>query len=329
MKVVVIGLGSMGKRRIRLMKKYDSSLIIYGVDSSEERQKEAHDLYEVIICKSIIEAVNLGATCAFVSASPLAHAKIINECLNLGLNVFTELNVVSDGYEDNQNLAKEKERVLFLSSTFLYRAEIKYIRERVETIGGKYAYFYHVGQWLPDWHPWESYKDFFVFNKRTNGVREIMVRELPWLTETFGDIESWSIEMSSVSSLQLDYPDCYFMIFNHKGGTKGVVLMDVVSRKSSINLEIVSEGLYITWDGTPTGVKELDINSKVEKNIHLYDNFEHNEKYAKNIVEDAYLNEIIAFFDQVLNGKKPIYDFKKDQRVLDIMDGLEKKLYNE
>lgn len=326
MKVVVIGLGSMGKRRIRLLKKYDESITIFGVDSSVARQEEANSLHGVIICKEIEDAVNNGATCAFVSASPLAHAIIIKECLENGLNVFSELNVVSDGYSENQELAKKNEKVLFLSSTFLYRSEIKYIRRRVEETGGKFAYFYHVGQWLPDWHPWESYKDFFVFDKRTNGVREIMVRELPWLTETFGDITSWSIEMSNISSLKVDYPDSYFMILNHESGTRGVVLMDVVARKSSINLEVISEKLYLTWDGTPTGVKDYDIDNKEEKSIHLYDSFEHNDNYAKNIVEDAYANEIAAFFDQVNNGTVPIYDFAKDKRVLDIMDGLEDKL---
>ncbi len=328
MKVVVIGLGSMGKRRIRLLKKYDETITIFGVDSNTDRQEEANRLHGVIICKDIEEAVSNGASCAFVSASPLAHTAIIKECLERELNVFTELNVVSDGYAENQKLAKKMNKVLFLSSTFLYRSEIKYIRKRVEETGGKFAYFYHVGQWLPDWHPWENYKDFFVCDKRTNGVREIMVRELPWLTETFGDITSWSIEMSNISSLKVDYPDSYFMILNHISGTKGVVLMDVVTRKSSINLEVISENLYLTWDGTPTGVKEYNIDKKKEQSIRLYESFEHNDNYAKNIVEDAYRNEILAFFDQVLNGIKPIYDFAKDQRVLDIMDGLEAKLIN-
>ncbi len=328
MTIVVIGLGSMGKRRIRLIKKYSGSIIILGIDSNVTRQKEANSLYGVFICEDVEEAVSRGATCAFISTSPLAHAGIIKKCLECGLNVFTELNVVSDGYSENQKLAEDTGKVLFLSSTFLYRSEIKYIRKRVEETGGKFAYFYHVGQWLPDWHPWESYKDFFVFDRRTNGVREIMVRELPWLTETFGDIDSWSIEMSKISSLCVDYPDSYFMILNHSSGTRGVVLMDVVTRKSSINLEVISENLYLTWDGTPTGVKEYDIEKKEEKYVPLYDVYEHNDNYANNIVEDAYANEIVAFFDQVNRGVEPIYNFKKDQIILDIMDGLEDKLIN-
>ena len=42
-------------------------------------------------------------------------------------------------------------------------------------------YIYHIGQYLPDWHPWENYKNFFVGDKRTGGVREIFGIDLPWL----------------------------------------------------------------------------------------------------------------------------------------------------
>ena len=118
------------------------------------------------------------------------------------------------------------------------------------------------------------------------------------------------------------------MIFNHKGGTKGCVMMDVVARKSSINLEVINENLYIRWDGTPTGVRELNLLTKEEENVVLYDTFEHDKNYADTIVEDAYRNEIVAFFNQIENGTKPIYDFKKDQRILDIMDGIEEDILN-
>ncbi|MDO4556961.1 MAG: Gfo/Idh/MocA family oxidoreductase, partial [Lachnospiraceae bacterium] len=87
MKVVVIGLGSMGKRRIRLLKKYNSEIIIYGIDSNESRKKEVADLYDVKGCENIEDAVKKGVSCAFVSASPLAHAKIIQSCLKNNLHV--------------------------------------------------------------------------------------------------------------------------------------------------------------------------------------------------------------------------------------------------
>ena len=37
MKVAVVGLGSMGQRRTRLIKQYDSSIEVFGIDTMPER----------------------------------------------------------------------------------------------------------------------------------------------------------------------------------------------------------------------------------------------------------------------------------------------------
>lgn len=60
--------------------------------------------------------------------------------------------------------AKEKGVLLFLSSTMLYRRETQYIKQQVAAFGKPVHYIYHIGQYLPDWHPWENYKNFFVGN---------------------------------------------------------------------------------------------------------------------------------------------------------------------
>ena len=44
MKILIVGLGSMGKRRARLTKGIDSSIRIAGVDTAESRRVEATDL---------------------------------------------------------------------------------------------------------------------------------------------------------------------------------------------------------------------------------------------------------------------------------------------
>ena len=44
MKILIVGLGSMGKRRARLTKGIDSSIRIAGVDTAESRRAEATDL---------------------------------------------------------------------------------------------------------------------------------------------------------------------------------------------------------------------------------------------------------------------------------------------
>lgn len=322
MKVAVIGLGSMGKRRIRLMKQMDKAIEIIGVDLNKERRKETEEKFNIQTVEAL-EELPEGVTAVFVSTSPLSHAAIINRCLKQNLNVFTELNLVSDGYEENVALAKERGLVLFLSSTWLYREEVRFIQAAVNSATCKHNYLYHIGQYLPDWHPWESYRSFFIGDKRTNGCREIMAIELPWLTKLFGPVRRFTAVADKITSLDVDYPDNYMIQIEHASGAKGSLSIDVVSRKAVRNLEVYGESLYISWDGSPEGLYQYDYASKRNRNITLYENVDKQAGYSASIIENAYKNEILAFFKQIKDGIKPIYSFADDKTVLDLIDRIE------
>lgn len=324
MNIVVIGLGSMGRRRIRLIKQYNDSYKIIGVDLIKERRIASETEFGIETLDSLEVALNnYNLDSAIICTSPLSHSKLIKLCLENNLHIFTELNLVADGYDENVQLAKEKNRVLFLSSTFLYRAEIKQIDKLVKMQSGRLNYIYHIGQYLADWHPWESYKDFFVGDKRTNGCREIFAIELPWLIEVFGNIKDIVTRKSKISSLNIDYCDNYMVVLEHESGHKGMLAVDIVSRKAVRNLEVFGENLYLSWDGLPEGLKMINVEEKKEENITLYEKVDQLDQYSKFVVENAYYNEIVAFFDAITNNIEPIYNFKKDKIILDLIDRIE------
>lgn len=327
-KVIVIGLGSMGKRRIRLIKQIDENVDIVGVDSRTDRREETEEKYQIRTAENIEAALSIlpGISCAVISTSPLSHAAIINECLIKGLNVFTELNLVPDRYVENMELASQKGLVLFMSSTFLYRDEIKYIQSQVHSCTSAVNYSYHVGQYLPDWHPWEDYKSFFVGDKKTNGCRELMAIEFPWLIKTFGNIQSFTVLGSKMSSLEIGYPDNYQILLEHEGGVKGTLQVDVVSRKAVRNLEVFGEDLYLSWDGSATGLQEYNIDTKEAELVELYNNVDHQKGYSAFVVENAYKSELEAFIDTVQHGSKPVYGFNDDLKTLQLIDSIENQV---
>ena len=320
MKVVVVGLGSMGKRRIRLIKEIYPSYDVYGVDSREDRQKESIDLFG-IDCFGEISAVPNDIECAFVCTSPISHAIIIKECLNRKWNVFTEINLVQDCYGDNIDLARTNGCKLFLSSTFLYREETKYIRSKIGT-GKKWNYVYHVGQYLPDWHPWEKIGDYFIGDKRTSGCREILAIELPWITKTFGPVSSISCKADKMTELNIDYNDNFCILISHENGNTGVLIVDVVSPVAVRKFHAYTEGKYISWEGTPDSVYEFDPIKKGLVKVDLIEVAEHVDGYSSFIVENAYRNEIKAFFDMVEQNQDIEYGFEEDKIILGLIDSV-------
>ena len=319
MNIAVIGLGSMGKRRIRLIREMYPDYSIVGIDGRDDRRNEASEQFG-IACSDCLSNVDSNLDCVFVCTSPLSHNLIINDALSRGLHVFTELNLVADGYDENIKLAADKNVTLFLSSTFFYREEIRYVRSRVT--GGGWNYVYHIGQYLPDWHPWESYKDFFLGDKRTNGCREIMAIELPWLMGTFGDVEEVNVLSDKMTDLNIDYKDNFIIQLERKDGNEGVLIGGVGSPVAVRKLEIYKEDEYLSWNGTPETLAEYDKESKELKSVSLSEATEHIKGYSAFVVENAYKNEIREFFDVVTNGKIPLYDFVQDKKVLELIDSI-------
>lgn len=321
MKFVVVGCGSMGRRRIRLLKKISSSFEIIAVDCDKERQKAVRQDFDIETYDDLDYVFNyFSPDCAVISSSPLTHARIIESCLKHDCHVFSELNLLSDNYLNNIELAKVNNKVLFLSSTFLYRDEISYIQKRVQSHNAKINYSYHVGQYLPDWHPWESYKNYFVVNKKTNGCRELLAIELPWILRTFGDIKSFEVISSKMSSLQIDYDDNFLLMISHKNGNKGVIACDVISRKPCRNLEVFGENLYLKWNGSPDGLYSFDFLEKRDCKIDLYDKVERNENYASFVIENAYQTELEYFIAECNGAKKAKYTFVDDLNILSLID---------
>lgn len=323
MKVVVIGLGSMGKRRIHLLKEYLHCEVI-GVDTSSERVQQVEDAFSIPCFESLDDAIkNYTIEAGVVSTSPLTHYLIAKVLLEHNIHVFTELNLVPDGYKELIELAKRKNKVLFLSSTKLYRYEVKRIENVVKNEKGL-NYIYHIGQYLPDWHPWEDYHNFFVSNVRTNACREIFAIELPWLISLFGDIETIKVIKQKSSDLDIDYPDTYMVLLEHGDKAMGTVIVDVVSRKPVRDFRLFNETVMVQWDGTPNGYYELNLETKQMETYEFSKKIIKDKNYADNIIENDYLEELRAYMDKIENPSHKYYDFTDDFRTLQCIENIER-----
>lgn len=321
MKICVVGLGSMGKRRIRLLKQLYNKVTIVGIDTNADRARNVANEYK-INCFCTLADIPKGFDCAFVCTSPRSHASIIKKCLEKDLHIFSEINLLCESYDENIELAKQRERVLFLSSTSLYKKEMQFINSKVKENGRPCAYQYHVGQYLPDWHPWDDLKDFFVSNKITNGCRELLSIELPWIYYTFGEIKAVHVLKTKLTNLKLDFPDTYFIQVEHENKNFGNLTIDVVSRQAVRKLEVFNEDIYIRWDGTPETLYEKNIISGILSQVPA-GTYIHKTGYSEFVNEYAYIKEIEDFFNAI-NGKEPLYSFEKDKKVIEIINEIEK-----
>lgn len=322
-KILVVGYGSMGRRRIRLTRELLPSVKFICVDSNDQRLIQAREDGHISV-SSIENGIEFSPDLAFVCTSPGHHADIILKLLEAGVHVFTELNLTSDKYELIAKTAEKNNVVIFVSSTLVYKRQMEIIKDRVAEQSKPLTYIYHVGQYLPDWHPWESYKDFFVGKKETNGIREILAIQLPWIVDTFGRVKEVKVSCQNCTELDIDFPDSAILNIIHDNGCIGSFVVDVTSRKAITRLEIIGENIHLFWEGHNDDLRILNLETKDVECVPVYESEQHVEGYSDNITEEPYRDEIKEFI-RTIYGEKARYGLEQDAYVLSLIDRIESK----
>ena len=228
---LVIGLGSMGKRRVRcLIALGVAPNNIWGIDIRADRRQEAHKRYGIHVATETdnIDFSNIKAV--IVSLPPDKHFMGAKIAIDHSKPVFIEASVLM---EDVKAIEKYNAGKVFIapSCTMNFHPLIKEIKKIVqENALGKVCNFsYHSGQFLPDWHPWENVKDFYVSNRKTGGAREIVPFELTWITDIFGmplDIKGY---FKKTADIGCDIEDTYVCALNYRDMV-GSMTVDVGAR---------------------------------------------------------------------------------------------------
>lgn len=322
MKFLVIGLGSMGKRRIRCLKALGFTDIT-GFDVREDRRREAEATYGVGTLDDEGKMDAFDADAFLVSTPPDMHLKYIRQAIEKKKPVFVEASVILNGLAEMNELAKRNDTVVAPSCTLRFHPAIKDIKAIVNS--GRYGkvtnFSYHSGQYLPDWHPWEDVGDFYVSKKETGGCREIVPFELTWLVDVVGWPEDVKGYHGRTMDVRAEIDDTYAVAMRLKNGY-GNILVDVVSRYAVRTLVLNMERAQICWNWDEPVVKLFEAESGRWVEFHQQKS-ESAQGYNKNIIEAMYIEEIDAF----LRAAKGERDFpnrlEEDIRILTLLKKIE------
>jgi predicted dehydrogenase len=233
MNFLVVGLGSMGKRRVRNLQALGEKNIA-GFDLRADRREEVASKHDIPTFTSFDEAIALFAPDALIiSVSPESHMRYAWAGLGLGLSCFIEASVV----EADRILALSKavqglSIVMAPSCSMRYFPGPRKIKEILQSgqLGKVLNINYQTGQYLPDWHPWEDIGSFYVSRRETGGGREIVPFELTWLNDLFGLPKPLACVSAKLTDMPADIDDIYHCLLAYPQGVLANVSVEVISR---------------------------------------------------------------------------------------------------
>ncbi len=322
-KYLVIGLGSMGKRRIRCllaMGKKEEQIV--GLDLRADRREEVEKLYSITTVddEKLIDFEEIKAV--IVSLPPDKHFIGAKIAIDHDKPVFIEASVLTD---DVARINDYNNNKVFIapSYTMAFHPMIKIIKDiiRSERYGKICNFSYHCGQYLPDWHPWEKVTDYYVGNRLTGGAREIVPFELTWIVNLLGFPKEVKGYFRKTTELGCEIEDTYVCSMDF-GTFAGSMIVDVVARYAIRNLIVNLEEGQIQWNWDERKVKLYDAKNKNWIFIEQPESV-HQANYNVNINENMYVEELSLFLKGIEDSTIYDNDLDKDSKVLKLLNAIE------
>jgi predicted dehydrogenase len=312
-KIAVIGLGSMGRRRVRDLVHLGHDVI--GVDIRDDRRAEAaadfgiHTLGSHRELPSVIDGV-------VISTPPDCHAFFYEHCYASQLSFFSEANIFTppaSWFADKEMSGQAKG---YPSGTWLFHPLVQRLRDKIAEIGVDQVntITHRYGAFLPDWHSWEPYHEFYAGRKNSSATREMVPFEVEILVHALGRVGHVSALKRQSREWQNPLDDSFFLILEFESGVTGTMAVElhqitpiretrVAMRNDTLVLQI-GDG-KLDHFSRPAGNQTTERPSSYRGRWGFY-------------FEDIYREEIASWIS-ALNGTPYLKTWSDDRHLSDIL----------
>ncbi len=254
-RVLVTGCGSIGKRHIRNLLALGVTQIV-AYDPRPDRLQETRAHYPVETVERLEQAWALSPTVAVIAAPTSLHVPLALEAAEHGCHLFIE-KPLSDRLDAAVDrllaLVRARRLVTLVGCNMRFHPTLRHVKTlcREGAVGHIVASRVEGGQYLPDWHPWEDYRDGYSAQRTLGGgVILDLIHELDYLRWLLGDVTAVAAFAGKLSALAIDTEDVASMILRFASGAIGHVHLDYVQRAYSKSCQVIGEDGTIRWDYT-------------------------------------------------------------------------------
>jgi len=260
MKFLIAGLGSIGRRHFRnLIALGEKDIVLLRTRKATLPDDE---LAGYPVETDIHEALKKHKPDAVFVANPTAlHLDVAIPAAEAGCAILLEKPISDslDRLDILQQAAQKSGSKILVGFQFRYHPTLNKARELIQsnTIGKVLTVHAHWGEYLPQWHPWEDYRQSYAARADLGGgVIRTLTHPLDYLRYLIGDVESlWSFN-GHVSPLELDVEDVAEIGLKFSNGAIGGVHLNYVQRPPRHTLEIVGTQGTLRWDNAD-GILQL------------------------------------------------------------------------
>ncbi len=311
---LVVGCGSIGKRHIRNLKALGAGEII-AHDLNMERCREVEQEYKFKTYDNLDEALAQQPNAAFICTPTSLHIPPALLVARNGCHLFIEkpLSHSLGGVDELLELVAQKNLVTLVGCNMRFHPSIALMKKLLEEgeIGKVLSARVQAGQYLPDWHPREDYRQGYSANKALGGgILLDGIHEIDYITWFLGAVSRIFCFAGKLSSLEIDTEDTAEILLWLKTGAIAEVHLDYIQRPYGRSCQLLGEEGTILWDFQDKRVKLYSTRTREWQMFNEKPDYDINQMYIGEI----------KHFIRCLEGKdRPMQDVEAGKKALEIV----------
>ena len=322
-RVLVVGLGSIGRRHIRVVRELCSGIkiIVLRHKQCDDNDIETLGLHRCVT--TIEDALAFQPEVAIVANPATKHLEVATQLAEAGVHLLIEKPIAAspEGVQDLIDLCKKKKIFLMTAYNLRFLPSMKEFRKQVqqEKVGKIYSVRAEVGQHLFNWRPENDYRKTVAAQKRLGGgVLLELSHEIDYLSWIFGSIEWVKSHVYKQSDLEIDVEDTANIIlgFENQSGDQLVATlnMDFIRHDTTRQCVVIGERGSLRWDGITGEVQYFPGGEQGWE--ELYSGVPERDY--------TYMKEIKHFFSSVESGKSPLVSGENGLEVVFAIEAIHK-----
>ncbi|MCL5958533.1 MAG: Gfo/Idh/MocA family oxidoreductase [Chloroflexi bacterium] len=251
---LVIGCGSIGKRHIDNLKALGTEDVL-AFDVRVDRREEVKSRFDVEVLGNLEEAWARNPNVALITVPTSLHLPLALEAVRHGCHLFIEKPLADrmDGLGELLRSVRERKLVTLVGCNMRFHPGLMTVKKLLQdgAVGRVVAARVEVGQYLPDWHPWEDYRYSYSAQRELGGgVILDDIHEIDYVRWMLGEIQSVACFAGKLSHLEIGTEDTAAIILRFASGSIGEVHLDYVQRAYSRTCRVIGDEGTIHWDYT-------------------------------------------------------------------------------
>jgi predicted dehydrogenase len=319
-KILMIGLGGIGQRHVRNLRALlsdSAEIIAYRVRRQmhvvtpvmgADRNRNVENEYMIRTFSNLEEALAEKPDIAFICNPSSLHISVALDCVQANCDVFVE-KPLSDSLRGIQKLihtAEENKTIAMVGYQLRFHPCLRALADTVKSgiLGNLLAVRATVGEYLPNWHPYEDYRQMYAARADLGGgVVLSQIHEFDYLYSLFGVPKRIYALGGHWSDLEIDVEDTASILMeccsaNHPFPVQ--LHQDYVQSPPSRQCEVIGDRGRVVMDLHALSVSVFTRGNTTAQ-VQNFSGFERNQ---------LFIDQLKHFLDCVKSRTKPIVDLR-------------------